>query len=190
MPPGRHPLDTTLGEECGDPSCPYRSFELPLHPNRDALLRSYAMSALRNATPFELIAEAALTRSVYRIRSREPVLTGDLSTHPLNYRIPVTFAQLRREPSSALCWEVVRIVHDVHGTSALCLPPGEALTTDLLVHADEAARLEVTQLGTLEQSLPVLSAGLLDESAATRLLLRLLRAGRRGGDRGNEPTIT
>ncbi len=182
MAPGWHPFDRPLGEECGDPRCPYRCYELALHPDRDSLLRNYLMSAELNGVPFEVLAGGGLRRDIYRVRSLHPILVADLGSHAINYRVPVTATQLRSQPASALCWEIVRILRDRHSNSALRLPPGEAVGGDFAVHADATANLDVVRLGTLDDEFPFLSPGLLDSSAMSRLLMRLV-----GGERRARP---
>jgi hypothetical protein len=179
VPPRWHPLDRPLGEECGDPHCPYRCYHLALHPDSASLLRNYLMSAELNGVPFAVLAGEGLRRDIYRVRSTSPLLVADLGAHPINYRVPVTAAQLRRQPPSALCWEILRILRDRYGNSALRLPPGDAVGGDFAVHADAAAELEIVRLGTLDEEFPVLSTGLLDESAMSRLLMRLVGGMRR-----------
>jgi hypothetical protein len=178
VPPRWHPLDRSLGEECGDPRCPYRCYELALHPDSVSLLRNYLMSAELNGVPFEVLAGGGLRRDIYRVRSTSPLLVADLGAHPINYRVPVTLTQLRSQPASAICWEIVRILRDRYGNSALRLPPGDAVGGDFAVHADAAAELEIVRLGTLDEEFPILSPGLLDDSVMSKLLMRLVGSGR------------
>jgi hypothetical protein len=175
MPPGWHPLDRPLGEECGDTRCPYRCFEFALHPDSASLLENYLISAELNGIPFEALAEGGLRRDIYRVSSIGEVLVADIGAHPINYRVPVTPWQLRHQPASSLCWEIVRILRDVHCNQALRLPPGDTLGEDFAIHSDAAEQLQITRLGTLDEEFPIVAPGVLDHGAMSKLLMRLVK---------------
>jgi hypothetical protein len=174
VPPGQHPLEETLGEPCGDPVCPYRAHALELHPDPMSMLKNYAEAARAAGVPLALVLEG-LTREVYRISTSTPILTADLSGHAINWRIPVTFTNLRVHPSSSLTWEVTRIIRDHYSNGALLLAPGRHRGHDLLVHADAGRELRIEYLGRLNDILPAISpTGLRADGPLLRLLRRVL----------------
>jgi hypothetical protein len=162
---GASPLEAIVGAQCEDRRCPYRCIELRLHPSMGELLANYEAASVRQGlAPGEFIGQ--FDRDVFVVSSAFPVMTADLSGHPILHKVRLSLDRLHEAAAGTPEWELVRTIRDGCHTSALELPVGAVYSgRDLLVHLDLANRLRFDRQGSMDDLTPIINTDAREELA-------------------------